>query len=847
MHPLHDYVAKQLTEKLRSRRVVVWYDSRREFEAFVGEVRGGPKKPSQVIPVSVGGFAARLADHSGSMFELRALVEPIVCTDLPEPTLLYLPGVSRDDQESALMELEKAGTSWEPQLKQLARNVLLQKYTVGNVDELVSPDRPVTYEELARAASDTSTEPPSLLRVIFHDAAGSDGILALWLMASDRDQAVAEKKATRELAALVKARLGLVLPPETSLDKLRANTLRYVLVGEFRSDLTCDPPNSLASVAAPKNREETEAVRELAKRLRASFPEPYVDAADRLEVELGLRNAKLPAEGLGDIDTFRFEESALLAHCRALVAEKKFDEALKIIEARHNSFWLGRDVARLEHWAACRQMAELGRAASAATEALRKPSSKAEDLLAAYVSRGDGLYRLDLAQRRLETRIAGLEEEPDEKALGIVRRMYEDACDTLSTAFTTAFASAGWSVPNALHQTRVFADVVAGCPQPVAYFLVDAMRFEMGVELADRLAKASEVTLRPAIAALPSITPVGMAALQPGASASFSIVEHEDKLCARIDDAFLGDLAARKKFAASRVPKSVDFLLDDLLDTPQSKVAKRIDSASVIFVRSQEIDLAGESGGRSARMVMNNVIGDLARAIRKLAVAGVEHAVVSADHGHLFGRDREESMRMDAPMGFRVDLHRRCWIGRGGSTPPGAIRVSAAELGYDSDLDFVFPKGGAVFKAGGDLAFHHGGASLQELVVPVLTVRTKAGAVAKPAAASISVTGFPATITNRIFTAAVVFGEKQLILGARGLQVRPLLISDGKQVGAAGMAVNAELDQTTGCVTLQPSVTCTLGFRLMGETAKSIRIVLQDPATDAELFRSPEIPVQLGM
>ncbi len=31
MHPLHDYVVKQLAEKLKSRKVVVWYDVRREF------------------------------------------------------------------------------------------------------------------------------------------------------------------------------------------------------------------------------------------------------------------------------------------------------------------------------------------------------------------------------------------------------------------------------------------------------------------------------------------------------------------------------------------------------------------------------------------------------------------------------------------------------------------------------------------------------------------------------------------------------------------------------------------------------------------------------------------------
>ena len=34
--------------------------------------------------------------------------------------------------------------------------------------------------------------------------------------------------------------------------------------------------------------------------------------------------------------------------------------------------------------------------------------------------------------------------------------------------------------------------------------------------------------------------------------------------------------------------------------------------------------------------------------------------------------------------------------------------------------------GSGVFKAGGDLAFHHGGPSLQEMVIPVVTVRMKA-------------------------------------------------------------------------------------------------------------------------
>ena len=210
------------------------------------------------------------------------------------------------------------------------------------------------------------------------------------------------------------------------------------------------------------------------------------------------------------------------------------------------------------------------------------------------------------------------------------------------------------------------------------------------MELLDRLPKTTEVNLRHAVGALPSITTIGMAALQPGASASFSVVEQGGRLGVRIDDGFLPDLAARKKFASARIPKLVDFGLDELLSLQPSKLAKKIDGAQVVVVRSQEIDHAGEAGFTfHARQVMDTVIDNLARAIRKLTAAGVEQSVVSADHGHLFfPSDRDESMRIDGPGGEQVELHRRCWIGRGGSTPVGCIRVAASALGYKSDLDF---------------------------------------------------------------------------------------------------------------------------------------------------------------
>lgn len=850
MHPLHDYVAKQLVEKLKARKIVVWYDVRGEFAPFIAEMRGGLRTSDEAVPVTLDGLAVRLAEYDGSMFELRAVIEPFVYGDVPECVILYLPGCERDRHGSVLMELEKAGGCYEPQLKRLARNVLRQRYTDGVIDEMLAPER-VSYEDLARASSDTSSaEPPSLLRSIFHDTTGNDGLLGAWLANDARDNEIEIKEAARELTKLVLSRLGLQLPEDTSLAKLRSITLRYVLAGEFRSSLTCAPPTVLDALPAPDTKDEETAVKTLARQLRTSYPEAYPAMADRVEAELGLRETTVGADGLGSIDTFRFEERALLAHCGDLITAEKFDNALAIITGREHSFWLDRDVARKAQWEACRRMAELGRSCVIVRAAISRAGGDVDTWITGYTSK-DGWFLLDQAQRRLEAWVANLDDEPQERPLGIVRGAYEDACRIMAEGFTKALVRANWTLPASLHQTRIYSEIVAEQPKPVAYFLVDAMRFEMGVELAERLPKTAEVIVRPAICALPSITPIGMAALQPGAASSFSVVERGATLGARIDDTFLPDLAARKKFTGARIPNFADLSLDELLSLQPSKLAKKIDGVQMIMVRSQEIDHAGETGfSFQARQVMDTVIDNLARAIRKLAAAGVQQAIVTADHGHLFfPADRDESMRIESPGGNEIDLHRRCWIGHGGATPVACVRVTAAALGYDSDLDFVFPLGTGVFKAGGDLAFHHGGPSLQELIIPVLTVRTAAPGPHRSAdVGPVTVSGLPEAVTNRIFSVSITLDAKSLSLFSTELVVRPLLISSGKQVGGVGMAIDAELDRATGSVKLQPGKPVTVAFLLRDESVASLRIVIQDPATDSELYRSAnDIPVRLGV
>ncbi len=87
----------------------------------------------------------------------------------------------------------------------------------------------------------------------------------------------------------------------------------------------------------------------------------------------------------------------------------------------------------------------------------------------------------------------------------------------MTRGFITSLGQSDWTVPGVLHQTHIFAERVNSPAETVCFVLVDALRYEMGVELKGLLEGAAELSLEPAVAAMPTITPIGMAALMPGA------------------------------------------------------------------------------------------------------------------------------------------------------------------------------------------------------------------------------------------------------------------------------------------------------------------------------------------
>jgi hypothetical protein len=428
--------------------------------------------------------------------------------------------------------------------------------------------------------------------------------------------------------------------------------------------------------------------------------------------------------------------------------------------------------------------------------------------------------------------------------------------------------------PLALRQRDVFDKRVRPLlgveGEKVAYFLVDALRFEMGRELAQTLGGDFDVKLEAAIGTLPSITEIGMAALMPGAGeATTTLVPGATgKVALQIAGKTLRDRQDRVGYLLELLQArhgigGIPTKLEDLLPQPKPALKRNLTGAGFVLVTSQEIDALCEGDNiPMARRSMDEILHQLKRAFRILADCGVTRIVCAADHGYLFAEELGDDMKIDPPGGETVDLHRRVWIGRGGANEDTYLRARLSEFGLASDLEVAVPLGFSGFRAGGALAYFHGGLAPQEIVIPVMTLAplrrvTAPGTGGRGAGQTITWDLRLARnrITNR-FCSVQVLGTAS---GLFPITVPPRVrveIRAGSRVLSEPVAASYGFDEGTRDVQLELAAAteesvsqtepCAVTLRLIEETSEpQVTIHLLDATTGAELTRLGPVGVSL--
>ncbi len=845
--------------QLAARGIVVWYDAERAYEQWVG---------SLALP------DAPVLRYESSFFALKAALEPFlewVAADgrpdpgghVPRRVLVYVP-LSQDQSHYALVEAETAGAVLQPgaQPRQDTRLKTIAERVFREVDPQQAAEVGLQVErgayglaELDRMAEQQGSAADAGLRLIFNTASPTEVALA-FAQDGRYDAAITAKQAMPPLAALLEAEFGVALKPSTAPAAARAEVRRRLLAGDLLAGIpSAQRPRQLTALA-PGDEAQLGRCRQVCEhwRNRVDAREEYSHAARQVEAEVRFPSLSIPVAALAASETFPSAEEVLLAEAEGRITAGELRPALELAEARLRYFWATAEPAFGLQWAFLASACRAGLLASTVRAALKPAQRDADGLLAAYAAGPEPWCLLDTYYRQMESydaqrreRAAGDRDGLD-RAVRQTRQTYTEAVAALAEAWTDALAASAFRPQGAPRQDRVYADYVAPALREgrrTAYFLVDALRFEMGRELALSLERDFEAALFPTLAVAPTVTEVGMAALLPGAEQGMALASKAEKLAVRLDGAVLRDRAGRLAYMQSRVEaKLLALKMSEI-----SRAKRKIEEASpgLLLVTSQEIDKQGEMGDDDdgAREYMNNMLARLSQVISRLAQLGFEHFVIAADHGHLYGEAGEAGLKMDPPGGQTLALRRRVWVGRGGDSGAGFLRLSSRDLGLDGEWEAAFPRGLGLFKTrGGSATYFHGGLSLQEMLIPVLVLKARAR---QPAArgARVELALARGKVTTRFFSLTLTYRAEGLF-GADAVEVRLAVTAGRREAGAPVMAAYGfnEASREVRLLRDQPNPV-TVGVAEEGITR--LTVTVQDAATQVELGRLENIAVEIAI
>jgi hypothetical protein len=721
-------LAAEVKKKVRERCLVIWLDADGSYTEHVDALATGALDfPYPVIPLR------------GSCLELMLALEPYGNGLRPEHVLVHLPGLNKDTvKETPVYELCAAGIVFEKNLGTLVRET-----SVGIA-------RPEEVEAFARAPGlslakadawleELSGQPRDRLSLLMESLGIDDVVLAL--LAGDRRFSAHLPEGGGALLAFLEKGLGLDVAwrrfrlgdAELRLDAITALVASWLMAVEFVHDLK-EPPATPAlrplAALGPFAKES----RRLAARFREQLPDAYEELANDLQTFLVDDRTGHHAGALGTIDTFRFEEATFRAATMDALRRGDWDAATQFAKERtpEQCFWVKRSQPLQRTW----EMLRLAAVASGAFAANGKGLERCASLEEATQRYADKLAPVDRAHRLFEQRAHALvaPDLDDYDALldvrASVRRAYRTWSDGVNRAFFELCVARGPLPDRAVRQRFIYDDVVHPMIEQgarVAFFMVDALRFEMAQGLAEDLKRDKyRVNLGARLAELPTVTAVGMNALAPVtaqnghlrvvmkkgvgiagfAGREFAVCEPTARVRA------MSDRSLRSGSAA-------DLTLDEFQDMSLAQLKRRLPgSPLLVVVRSRELDDAGENNLHLGTFDQSLTL--VKTAISLLSQAGIERFVIASDHGFLLQDPTVENVPFGASK--RVPERRHALLDSPSGMPDVLeVRLSALDYDVDDDRYLVFAPDTALWKKQDGIApFVHGGNSLQERVIPVL-------------------------------------------------------------------------------------------------------------------------------
>lgn len=467
----------------------------------------------------------------------------------------------------------------------------------------------------------------------------------------------------------------------------------------------------------------------------------------------------------------------------------------------------------------------------------------AGELFSAYAERD---YQIDQHYRHL---IQHSDRVPDDSLKGLIERLertYGHAyLEPQGEAWSASLKTVSWPFSGPDRQWRFFEHhvrpILGRSDREKAFVIIsDAMRFEVMDELRSQLLTElrGEATLTPLVGILPSVTMLGMAALLPGTR-----LEVTSKGQVLRDGLPTQGSESRQAILDASGFSSLVMSADELLSLPRDEGRQRVQPHRLIYLYHNQIDATGDKAAseRGVFGACERAIDTVSQLIKKIAnTLNGSNILVVADHGFLYQREPlGEHDKLAQPKGEVIASGRRHVLGRELATASGS---HAFELPYlePAGLTAHVPNGMLRYAVqGAGAQYVHGGASLQEICVPLLAykhVRSTKGDEGPSRKVGVQLSAATRKITNNHFTLRLVQSEPV----SERVTPRQVIVSfvdgSGKPItNAFPLRLDSAASQATD---REYIARLTIGTSSI-DRDKPYYLVIKDAEDDLELLREP--------
>ena len=263
----------------------------------------------------------------------------------------------------------------------------------------------------------------------------------------------------------------------------------------------------------------------------------------------------------------------------------------------------------------------------------------------------------------------------------------------------------------------------------IIVIISDALRYECAKELMTKLDmdEKCQASIEGMVGVLPSVTSMGMASLLP--HQEMNVDEHMN---VTVDGLSCSDTLARDKILKAKNPDNIAIQFDEIAKANKPKVRELLQNKNIVYIYHNQVDARGDKPA-SENEVFNaceEAIEEIYRLIKKLTgdVTATKF-IVTADHGFLYRRDKlQEFDKVSYDKEMCTYSNKRFLLTKQMVNAQGVVSRGLAYLNNLNTGYVAAPLGADIFKVpGGGQNFVHGGSSLQEMLVPVIEVKTAKG------------------------------------------------------------------------------------------------------------------------